>query len=484
MHIIPYVNVGNEHPSSLVHHLNLFSIADLPKSLDAPRMSPMGMKLADYHRIKEDGFHGVQSHLLLNPSPEKARQSNLALTAAGIIKPKKLLSAAKKWKAHGYLCATVMIGSGNETLQEALEIARLTLEVSQQVKLPIYLELHRGTVTQDIDIVLAIIKAHPGLKFNADFSHYITAYRWCETFTENTLQLLKPILDRVAYLHLRPSNSEHIQLTSLQGNEENLYGLLLEETFKAFKANACNGDIIIAAPELLPRITGYAVTVRNPEGHTESGDRYAFSRYLKDFAEGIFHRGFSYDFPASLPTIEKKNGDIIVNLRSVRDVQLFDPRDYPEENVVRVRLGRGSCNEIEDKVQLVSEMKILVSKDFRCVLDIARDTLTHDVNRALLLQKDFGELPFYLNASEWVIGQEHSVEQLGKLASKIKLLNGVKQTGKSQATAEHHYHSDIHYSTRANLSPSVVIEKRYKRFYRAIEKWFESIHKIDLISKR
>ena len=106
--------------------------------------------------------------------------------------------------------------------------------VSEEVGLPIYLELHRGSVTQKIPTVLAMIEQAPGIRFNADFSHYITAYRWLESFDEKNLQQIDPILSRIGYLHLRVADSRHIQLAHPDSVALELYQLLLKATLLSF----------------------------------------------------------------------------------------------------------------------------------------------------------------------------------------------------------------------------------------------------------
>ena len=469
MWTVPFVNLGGDVAPTLVHHLNLFSITGLPNRTDAPRMSFLGMKEDDYHRLKEDKFEGVQSHLMLNPSPKKAARAGLQLTAAGIVMPHQLLSKAKKWKSQGYLCATIMIVTGNESLQEALDIADLTLTVSKKVDLPVYLELHRGTVTQDIDIVLGMIEHFPGLKFNADFSHYITAYRWCETFNEGQLSKLEPILCRIGYVHLRPSNSSHIQLTELRGVERKLYTLLLSETFKAFKKVANSGDVIIVAPELLPRITGYAMTESGILGHLEIGDRYQFSKDLSKFAQSIFYDEPDCEFSIKKSYCEIRNKDIIISVRSKTEIEYIDAERLPEARFIRVRLGEAVSMSPSTRASLVNTFMDLRKKDSRYILDVARNTLTHDVNRTVRLQKEFGPIPLYLNLDEWVIGQEYSIDKLKVLKKKIQHLEGVQHFGDLRATAEHYYRTDAKYGLLASLSPFIIIERFFNRFYKMVQ---------------
>lgn len=468
MYLTPYVNNGSVQEPTLEHHINLFSITGLPSKFTAPRMKLFGMSAEDYCRIKDDGFEGLQSHLLLNPSLKKSKQSGLKLSAAGIVSCSNLFARARKWKRQGYQCATIMIGSGAETLTEALAIAGLVLDVSESCELPIYLELHRGTVTQDIDIVQEMIKTYPGIRFNADFSHYITTYRWCETFTEDTLRYITPILERVCYIHLRPANSEHIQISKPELSEMRLLQHLLRTTFSLFQKNASHGDVLIVAPELLPTITGYSDIERTSSGHHDQVNRYEQSVELKQFAESCFEGPSSSAFTTSnrqsINALQEDADSPCVIVKTPDDWSVLKDPHLKNAKTIRVFLGDSSSS-FHRYEELISSYLMEQSKDRRLCLETKRNTLTHDDKCTVALQRCYPDIQLSLNVGEWVLGKEVTVGQLKALRDSTDRLKNIRLINPVFATGEHQYDGQLAYRRRALFSLSVLMERIYTRFY-------------------
>lgn len=66
-------------------------------------------------------------------------------------------------------------GAGQELASCGDEVAALVdaiLAASSRHNLPIFLETHRATITQDIWRTVQITKRFPEVWFNGDFSHY------------------------------------------------------------------------------------------------------------------------------------------------------------------------------------------------------------------------------------------------------------------------------------------------------------------------
>ncbi|MBV1919041.1 MAG: hypothetical protein KUG73_00050 [Pseudomonadales bacterium] len=466
MYITPYVNRGLGESPTLEHHINLFSVAGLPSAFSAPRMKVFGMSLRDYHRIKSDGFSGVQSHLMLNPSVRKSANCGLTLSAAAIVKPEKLRTKATKWKRQGYCCATIMIGTGQESLPEAIALAELTLKVSEEIAIPIYLELHRGTVTQDISIVQGMIEACPGIRFNADFSHYITAYRWCETFTEDTLRYIEPILSRVCYVHLRPSNSEHIQISLPGMREFELLRCLLIETFRLFRKSATAGDVLVVAPELLPTITGYADLEKSRSGHVDKVNRYQQSLDLRSFAQACFDGGVVDSFTNGKNKQVSFDGDKcpLISINNIDDWSILRSEACKQAEYIRVMLGN-SLRPVDDFEELITSYQSTQSNDGRLCLETMRNTITHNGERTITLQKRYPDIQLSLNVAEWVLGNEITVDQLSTQGKIVAELKNVVLINPRFSTAEHRYDGRRRYNITALLSISVLMELIYTRFY-------------------
>ncbi len=481
MHTIPYVRDSSLTTPTLIHHVNLFSLTGLRRPVGSPHMTFFGMSQRQYATLKKDGFSGVQSHVMLTPSGKKCKKVGLQLSAAGILKPAQLLTKAKKWKKKGYLCGTIMIGTGDETREEALDIAKHILEVSEEVEIPLYLELHRGTVTQNISAVLEMIKAYPGLRFNADFSHYITAYRWCETFNDKTLQHIMPILERVCYIHLRLSNSEHIQLSSAKTVEVNLYRFLLQTTFQLFRNNASAGDVLIVTPELLPRFTGYAEVDRTETGHVENSNRYNQCLELQSFAKECFNTDSIVPFTpregctdSIVPFTPREgctdlNGTKIYPLFEISDIADFQSlatENLKDAMFIRVALGDGLV-EKEGQDKVMNTYLEAQRKDRRICLETRRNTLTHSLQRTREIVAKHPDISLCLNLSEWVLGHEITIDKIHRFRSNARSLGGITLINPTYATAEHAY-SKKKYRPWAYLSLCVITEWLYTRFYHGV----------------
>ena len=65
-----------------------------------------------------------------------------------------------------------MAGTGLETMTEARNIVKQIISLQEQHTFPIYLEIHRCSITQDIFQTLALAEEFKSLNFNIDLSHW------------------------------------------------------------------------------------------------------------------------------------------------------------------------------------------------------------------------------------------------------------------------------------------------------------------------
>ncbi|QMV41167.1 sugar phosphate isomerase/epimerase family protein [Cohnella cholangitidis] len=170
-----------------------------------------------FHRIAEAGFDGINGFL---PSPEEADTWRNLLDRYGLsfsvnAYPKSaedMISFLDKAQTFGnisFINAQVMtpflIGSGAEKL-----IAEMTA-LSRDAGIPIYIETHRGTITQDLLRTVHYVERIDDLRLSIDFSHYVLAGEMLNV-TEEAEALLQKLLTRTSSIHARVSNGEQIQV--------------------------------------------------------------------------------------------------------------------------------------------------------------------------------------------------------------------------------------------------------------------------------
>ena len=264
--------------------------------LPAWSTAPVGDERTVLEGAKAAGYQGIQG-----ANPELCRELGLVPTTFDIrIEVGGMLEQAKRFVDQGFACATLMVGTGLESDDEATRLMEEIVAASTTARIPLYVETHRATATQDIWRTLRLVERLPELRFNGDFSHWYTAHDLPIGDFEAKLDLMVPVFERVRYMHGRIGTSGCIQVDIGDGRSE---GQPHVEHFRAMWTRAAAGFIANAAddavpppdlqlgfaPELLPNEFGYAIKVPNAEGAPdELGDRWQQSVVLTDIAQECF----------------------------------------------------------------------------------------------------------------------------------------------------------------------------------------------------
>ena len=162
------------------------------------------------------GYQGVQG-----ANPELCRELGLVPVTFDIrIEPGGLAERARTWVDQGIACATLMVGTGFESDAEADRLAAEIVEASVAAGIPLYLETHRATMTQDMWRTLQLVERHPDLRFNGDFSHWYTGQDMAASDVGAKLDLLAPVIERVRYLHGRIASPGCVQVDVGDGRSD------------------------------------------------------------------------------------------------------------------------------------------------------------------------------------------------------------------------------------------------------------------------
>jgi len=286
------LNDGSTDAPKLRVYLNLDNLTDLR----ADSVWPGQTGPARDERLLADGFEGIQL------TTDEAYSGSLPYTGLDRINLSGDADAiAQKHAARGDECITVHAGWGLEDDDEVFRLVEAILVASERHKLPIFLETHRATITQDIWRTVQITKRFPEVRFNGDFSHYYCGQELVYGDWETKLAFLEPIFSRVGFMHGRIASPGCIQApidADLDARPLQAHGPVnYLEHFKelwtrgmlGFLTSARPGDVLIFAPELLCGSIYYARLFPDAAGRlVEETDRYAQALLYRELARACF----------------------------------------------------------------------------------------------------------------------------------------------------------------------------------------------------
>lgn len=289
-----FVNDGSPQVPRLCVYLNLDNLVDLRADSAWPCLEGF----ARYQKLQLDGFEGAQ---LTTDDPPVA---DIPFAYCGLDRinvPSEADAVAAKHAARGDQCITVHVGWGMEDDDQTSRLVEAILTASEKHALPIFIETHRATITQDLWRTVQITERFPEIRFNGDFSHYYCGQELVYGDWGAKLAFMAPIFERVGFIHGRIASPGCMQVpidADLDSRPLQAHGAvnyldhfkqLWTSAMAGFLRAAKAGDALIFAPELLTHAHYYARMYPQDSGELEEEcDRYAQALLYKDLARSCF----------------------------------------------------------------------------------------------------------------------------------------------------------------------------------------------------
>jgi sugar phosphate isomerase/epimerase len=269
--MIRNTNDGSTRPPRMRLDINGSNVFGLPASSSVPK----GDSRTVLEAVKAAGFEGIQT----GSKAALAREVGLRVTGSGRINiPEDAEARAIEAKSAGYDCYTVHVGWGIEDDDQACRLVEATLRASEKHEIPIYIETHRATITDDIWRTVQLVKKFPEIRFNGDFSHWYAGHEMVYGDIEAKWQFMQPVFERVRFIHARIANPGCIQVDIGDGTNRPYvehFKQMWTRSFAGFLGSASPGDLICFTPELLGPDVYYARTFPNAGGDfVEESDRW------------------------------------------------------------------------------------------------------------------------------------------------------------------------------------------------------------------
>ena len=269
--MVPNTNDGSSHPPRLRIDINASNLFSLPPTHPFPRKDDR----AAFDLVKAAGFEGVQT----NSKARLVREMGLRVTGSGRVStPPEAEHHAKLGVDLGCDCYTLHVGWGIEDDEEAHRLVEAVLSASHKHRIPMYIETHRATITQDLWRTVQLTRNFPEIRFNGDFSHYYTGQELVYGDIGQKFAFMQPIFDRVRFIHGRIGNPGCIQVDIGDGVGRPYVDHFKEmwtRSFVGFLKSARPGDCLCFTPELLGPENWYARLFQDAGGDlVEEGDRW------------------------------------------------------------------------------------------------------------------------------------------------------------------------------------------------------------------
>ena len=172
---------------------------------------------ANVAAIKGAGFNGFgtmwEDEATARQTAELARAEGLVLEGLCLPTAIEQNIPALEWGTrYGLHHMNLQLNMRPRTQREAEAILDRLDTLAAQVAFPIYVETHRGRMTNDLLFTLDLLDARPNLRLLADLSHYVVAREVELPVSTEIDQQITQILDRAWAFHGRVAASGQVQV--------------------------------------------------------------------------------------------------------------------------------------------------------------------------------------------------------------------------------------------------------------------------------
>ena len=278
--MVKNTNDGTQREPYLRTDINYANVKGLPAYSSAPQGDDRALHLA----VKQAEYMGIQGG-----DPALCKELGLGTTGGGRVNEvADAQKVAQEGKAKGYECVTLHVGWGMENDDEVCRLVEAVLNASAQIDIPLYIETHRATITQDIWRTVKVTEQFPEVRFNGDFSHWYNGLEMVYGNIQAKFDFLRPVFERVRFLHGRIAASGSMQVDIGDGKDRlnvTHFREMWTRAMAGFLKTAQPGDYICFAPELLGPEISYARLIPNAQGAwVEESDRWQQAKVYTQLA--------------------------------------------------------------------------------------------------------------------------------------------------------------------------------------------------------
>ena len=252
-----------------------------------------------FKQIADAGFNGINGYM---PAPQEQEELvrrldqyglSFSITAnvRSVVQLERLLQDAADFGRIDYV--NVHVPGPYIEGEAAAQLISDMIACGHKSGIPVYIETHRGMVTQDLLRTVQLVERLPELRLTVDFSHYVVAGE-LTMIPEESERMLQQLLPHTSSIHARVSNGEQIQVDVGPDGEHPMLEHYIRwwgTGMKHWRQNHAEGSSFPFVCELGP--SSYAMTTsgdRDPQ--VEISDRWSQSLYFMRLARLIW---FSLD---------------------------------------------------------------------------------------------------------------------------------------------------------------------------------------------
>lgn len=249
-----------------------------------------------FRLIAENGFDGINAFIPSEPEAalwkELLQQYGFSFSVnaypSTLEDMARFVEKATEFGSIDYINAQVMkpflVGEDALTLLAGIE------RLSAEAGIPVYVETHRGTITQDLIRTAEYVRSLPDLKLTIDYSHYVAAGE-LHTVSDEAEWWLQSLLPNACSIHTRISNGEQIQIDPGPSGEHPMvahFAHWWESAMRHFLSRSGQTPSVFPVViELGP--PAYAITTDEAgQRSSEISDRWTQSLYLKKLVRDLW----------------------------------------------------------------------------------------------------------------------------------------------------------------------------------------------------